>query len=91
MDSWCRDAQKQGSHKRPFEAGGTRADNSALRGPGGGAIEGPPLLGRISAGSAHGGLEYYRWRHSNWLLALHGHQVKDKYSLLPFSIVCCGL
>ncbi len=29
-------------------------------GPGGGAIEGPRLLGRVSAGSAHGGLEYYR-------------------------------
>lgn len=33
---------------------------SALEAPGGGAIEGPQLLGRVSAGSAHGGLEYYR-------------------------------
>ncbi|CAL5220717.1 g2773 [Coccomyxa viridis] len=56
------DPQKQGSHKRPFEAGDKRDDTPALRGPGGGAIEGPPLLGRISAGSAHGGLEYYRSR-----------------------------
>ena len=56
----CRNARKQGSHKRPFEAGAAEAGSAALRGPGGGAIEGPPLLGRISAGSAHGGLEYYR-------------------------------
>ena len=39
-----------------------REEAAAARraGPGGGAIEGPPLLGRGSAGSAHGGLEYYR-------------------------------
>ena len=73
MHSSCRDAKKQGSHKRPFEAGDARADSCALRGPGGGAIEGPPLLGRTSAGSAHGGLEYYRWKHSKYLLALRGH------------------
>ncbi|BDA49651.1 probable calcium-dependent protein kinase 17 at N-terminal half [Coccomyxa sp. Obi] len=51
------------SHKRPLDS--TRARDSthaAFQGPGGGAIEGPPLLGRISAGSAHGGLEYYRAR-----------------------------
>ncbi|KAK9904983.1 hypothetical protein WJX75_007021 [Coccomyxa subellipsoidea] len=51
------------SHKRPLDD--TRArDGSklAFQGPGGGAIEGPPLLGRVSAGSAHGGLEYYRVR-----------------------------
>ena len=49
------------SHKRPLDS--TRAWGSsytAFQGPGGGAIEGPPLLGRVSAGSAHGGLEYYR-------------------------------
>ena len=32
----------------------------ARAGPGGGAIEGPPLLNRKSAGSAHGGLEYFK-------------------------------
>lgn len=59
-----RDWDKQkvlASHKRPLDD--TRArDGSrlAFQGPGGGAIEGPPLLGRVSAGSAHGGLEYYR-------------------------------
>lgn len=56
-----KDAKRQCSHKRPLEAGSSKEDSSALRGPGGGAIEGPPLLGRISAGSAHGGLEYYRY------------------------------
>ena len=49
------------SHKRPLDS--IRAQDSShstFQGPGGGAIEGPPLLGRVSAGSAHGGLEYYR-------------------------------
>ena len=45
MHSSCRDAKKQGSHKRPFEAGDARADSCALRGPGGGAIEGPSSAG----------------------------------------------
>ncbi|CAK0783368.1 hypothetical protein CVIRNUC_006567 [Coccomyxa viridis] len=57
-----KEGHQQGSHKRPFDGGSTGGNSSSLRGPGGGAIEGPPLLGRISAGSAHGGLEYYRSR-----------------------------
>ena len=83
-----RDAQKQGSHKRPFEAGDNSADSCALRGPGGGAIEGPPLLGRISAGSAHGGLEYYRYNHSISSSALIGHHHGD--CRLPWSVFHCG-
>ena len=55
-----KEGHQQTSHKRPLDGGGTGGASSNLRGPGGGAIEGPPLLGRISAGSAHGGLEYYR-------------------------------
>ena len=55
-----KEGYQQASHKRSLDGGSTRGDSSNLRGPGGGAIEGPPLLGRISAGSAHGGLEYYR-------------------------------
>ena len=43
-----------------WEPGTEDGEGLAFSGPGGGAIEGPPLLGRASAGSAHGGLEYYR-------------------------------
>ncbi len=52
---------RAGGHKRPLdEKGAHDSTRLAFQGPGGGAIEGPPLLGRVSAGSAHGGLEYYR-------------------------------
>lgn len=62
----CRDLDNeerpQASHKRPLERAPARVSpRLAFQGPGGGAIEGPPLLGRVSAGSAHGGLEYYRY------------------------------
>ena len=40
------------------------------QGPGGGAVEGPPLLDRLS-GSAHGGLEYFKARGES----AHGGQV----------------
>ena len=51
-----------GHLKRPLSPVPAHEDGGGLafRGPGGGAIEGPPLLGRMSAGSAHGGLQYYR-------------------------------
>ena len=62
-----RDDQEMGNArpspaKRPlsWEPGSADGEGLAFQGPGGGAIEGPPLLGRASAGSAHGGLEYYR-------------------------------
>lgn len=65
----CRDDQEMGD-ARPspakrqlsWEPGSEVGEGLAFQGPGGGAIEGPPLLGRASAGSAHGGLEYYRCR-----------------------------
>ena len=61
QDTKGKEIQRQSSHKRPFTAADSKGEESyTLRGPGGGAIEGPPLLGRVSAGSAHGGLEYYR-------------------------------
>ncbi len=61
QDTKGKEIQRQSSQKRPFAAADSKGNETyTLRGPGGGAIEGPPLLGRVSAGSAHGGLEYYR-------------------------------